>query len=130
MTAKEVTHAFYAAFGAGDMERVFSLIAPDVRWRVIAPPSVPYSGEYVGIEAVRVFFGIVSTAERLSSFVADYIIGDETRAAAKGREVGTVVATGRSFEAEWVQLFEVRRGQITEFVEVIDTFALDAAYRA
>lgn len=56
----------YAAFGAGDPQSIFGLLAPDVEWA--APGSAPWCGDGRGLEYVQRFFQTFGTTASLKTF--------------------------------------------------------------
>ena len=46
----------------------------------------------------------------------------------EGKNRGVVRSSGRSYEHDWVMVFTVRNGKITNFQEFTDSAALNAAF--
>ncbi len=125
----ELVKQGYAAFGSGDMEKLLSLFAEDIKWRVPTIEGAPFGGEYDGREQVAAFFGSLAAAEDIQEFTQEDYIAQDDRVVVTGRSKAVVRATGRTLEMEYVHLFTVRAGKVQQFVEHFDTAAAADAYR-
>lgn len=120
----------YAAFGAGNMNEIMSLLDPQIVWIYHAPKSsIPFAGLYKGKDGVAAFF------KEDSRFVQ--VLGNdlkETHEAGDtvfvvGQENGVAHATGTRFSAPWVHMFKVKNGKITRFEEFIDSATISNALK-
>ncbi len=127
---ERLAREFYVRIGRGDVEGVLDLMSEDVKWKIPGPPAIPYSGTYQGKRGVRDFFDLLYANEDLQSFVpAEFIVDDQnSRVCVIGSETAKAINTGKTFSAEWAEVFRFRDGLIVEFQEHIDTLALFQAY--
>lgn len=117
-----VVKALYAAFEAGDMKTIHSLIAPDATWTYHGPSyALPFGGIHTGPEGVDQFFAQVDqTLSGATATQREFLVsGDQV--AVPGTEESTVKATGGHYKVNNVHLFKVRNGQIVRFEEFIDS---------
>ena len=102
----QVVRRFYMAEGQDDWDAVLALLREEVNWQVSArPQTIPYAGHHQGHEAVLAYLVVV------------------------GHERGRVKSTDRLYETEWVHLFTVQGGQITQLREFYDTASVAAAFQ-
>jgi len=114
----------YEAFERQDLEALLNLIDPDCIVRQDA--SLPWGGEFVGLEGVTNFaFLLIGT---ISSTLA---IGELFEADGKviqyGRTAGTVIANGNSFDIPEVHIWTLKNGKVIKAHFAIDTPAMIAA---
>jgi ketosteroid isomerase-like protein len=108
----------YAAFSAGDLDKVRELLAPDVIWRV--PGDTPISGEYKGIDEVFGFFGklLQETGGTFKLEVRD-ILANDHRAAILAHQSSQ--RNGKSLDGDVVHVMEINAaGQTTEFCGYVE----------
>jgi uncharacterized protein len=109
---EELLRRGYDAFGAGDIDTVLGVFAPDIAWHI--PGDSQISGDYHGHQEVMAFFGklmeITGGTFRLD--VHDVLANDTH---------GAVLVTahaqrdGQSFEMREVHTWHVADGKATEF---------------
>lgn len=119
--------ALYAAFGAGDPQGIFALLAPEVEW--VAPGTAPWCGEGRGLEHVQRFFQTFGTAATLMTFEPRSFFADGDQVVVLGYEEGAANATGRRWQAHFTHVFTVAGGKITAHREYVDTQAIADAFR-
>jgi ketosteroid isomerase-like protein len=119
----------YAAFGRGDVQGVLDTLHPDVRWRPVtgASAAVPMAGERRGRNAVAEFFATLAASLTFEVFEPREFVAQGNKVIALGYYKGRT-APGRPFESDWVMVFTVVNGQVSEFQEFADVSALNAAY--
>jgi ketosteroid isomerase-like protein len=60
----EVVKAAYAAFGAGDVQKLLSLMTSDIVWEFPASNVIPWAGKFTGPgEVSRFFAGLMEHSE-------------------------------------------------------------------
>ena len=117
----------YAAFGAGDLDTVKSVLHPDIVWHVAGKS--PLAGDYKGIDAVLGFFGRIfaETNGTFSNTLKDVIAS----------EAATVVIaqvhaerSGHTIDAEQVAVYRADAdGMVTEATFYSDdTASFDAFF--
>lgn len=118
----------YAAFGAGDMQKLLGLMTPDIVWEFPASSVIPWAGKFTGPgEVARFFSAIMEYSEPEVFEPLRYIASDDDRVVVLGRERFRAKATGRSWACEWAHAFTVRDGKIAAFREYTDTAAMTQA---
>lgn len=126
---KSTVQALYAAFGAGDMAKIMSLIAPDATWTYYAPKDMlPFAGTYKGRDGVAAFFANDAKYVEVKGNDVNELIAEGDKVVVLGQEHGVVRATGKAFDARWTHVFTVKNGQITGFEETIDSAAIYQAF--
>ena len=110
----------------GDPDVIRQVLAPDVRWEVVE--GFPYSGAYVGLDAViGDFFGRLFQV--FESFVA---VGSEffesgDHVIALGTYTGRAKITGKDFTARFAHVWTVRGGKIVRLQQCADTVQVTRA---
>jgi len=124
----ELVRGAYAAFGAGDLQRLLGLMAPDVVWEF--PPSdvIPWAGTFTGAGEVARFFAALVEHSDAEAFEPLHFVASDDRVVVLGRERFRVKSTGRTWTCEWAHAFTVRDGRIASFREHTDTAAMAAAF--
>src|SRR5919109_1551735 len=109
---EEITRKAYAAFSAGDMDTVASIMAPDLVWHVLGRN--PLSGDYRGVEQSLQFLGrlVEMTSGTLRVEVHDVLANDD-HAVALVRS--SAERGGRSYDANEAHVANYRDGHLTEF---------------
>ncbi len=126
---KTTVQALYAAFGAGDMAKIMSLIATDATWTYYAPKEMlPFAGTYKGRDGVAAFFANDAKYVEVKGNDVNEMIAEGDKVVVLGQEHGVVRATGKAFDARWTHVFTVKDGQITGFEETIDSAAIYQAF--
>ncbi len=118
----------YDAFGRQDEARLRELLHPEVDW--IQCAGFPGGGHRHGVDEVvdRVFGGLRSVWREWRVEVDEYLDAGG-RVVVLGRYAGTHGGTGRSMEAVFAHVYEVRDGRITRFRQFTDTVPLVEAGR-
>ncbi len=124
----DVVKLFYEEFGKGNMENVMALLHDDIVWTLVGSEQIPYFGEYIGHSGVSDFFQKLFEVEDVAEFVPEEFIANDEAVVVLGREKCTAKQTGREFEAQWAQIFQVEEGKITNWKEIIDTYSMVLAY--
>jgi len=116
---------FFAAIGRSDQEGLLALVPDDIEW-IIPGKHWPLAGirhGYAGIaDLLETASKSVETSTEPREFVAQ---GDRVFVAGIAR--GTIKATNKTFEDDWVFAITVRDGRVTHIREYIDTQALAQA---
>jgi uncharacterized protein len=102
----------YAAFAAGDLEKVKSVFHPDIVWHIAG--NSPRAGDYKGIDSVLGFFGTIFTETNgtFTNTLKEVIANERTVVA-----IGKVHAErkGTVIDAEQVAVYRADSdGKITE----------------
>lgn len=117
----------YQKFMQGNIAGILDLLDPNVVWEEPAHPAIPYGGKRQGRPAVQDFFAGVGQVQ-VSNFEAKEYLASGDRVVVLGQWSGTVKATGKSFQSEFVMVWTVTNGKITRFTAYEDTAAVAAAF--
>ena len=112
--------AVYDAFAKGDIPAVLGFLDPDVKWT--EAEGFPYGGTYVGPDGVLegVFMRLGAEWDGFAAVPDEFIDGGDT-VVVLGKYSGTYKATGKSFQADFAHVWEVREGKAVRFVQYVDT---------
>jgi uncharacterized protein len=119
----------YEAFGRGDMKALLSLFDEDIDWRTLTVEGAPYRAHYRGRDDVARFFSDLQQTEEIIRFETHEFIGQGDRVVVLGSYSSKVRATGRTLDSDWVHVYRVRNGRITEHREYADTGAMVNAFQ-
>lgn len=119
----------YAAFGRGDVQGTLDRLDEGVVWKGVygAGPHVPTSGERRGKAQVAEFFKQVAENVSFSRFEPTEFVASGGKVVALGRYTATT-SVGKGFDADFVMVFTLRNGKVSEFQEFTDSAALNAAF--
>jgi ketosteroid isomerase-like protein len=125
-----VVQAIYTAFGTGDINGILARLDEQVKWCVPDMPHVTYAGCRFGREGVREFFALLAASQTNVDFALERLLADAEKVCALGRYTWDVVATGKQFTLEWVHVYTIANGRVTEFKEIFDPRPLIEAHRS
>lgn len=117
----EVVRDIYAAMHAGDFDRLFELVAPDVV--ITQDPALPWGGRYEGHDGFATF-GLTLQANIQSAVTIDAMFEADGDVIQFGHTRGTVVANGTSFDIPEVHRWQIRDDQAISAHFAIDTAAM------
>jgi ketosteroid isomerase-like protein len=92
-----------------------------------ASPAVPMGGERRGQAAVAEFFKILSHSMHFEVFEPREFVAQGDKVVVLGYYKAKT-GSGRPFASEWVMIFTVANGKVTQFQEFTDVAALNAAF--
>jgi hypothetical protein len=102
-----------------------------VSWFVPGPEDViPFAGQRQGREQVALFLAKLTEMQDAEQFELREFIAQGDNVAALGHYRWRIKFTGHSYASDWVQVFKVHDGKISNFQEYLDTHAWVAAYRS
>jgi ketosteroid isomerase-like protein len=123
----------FAAFDRGDIPTVLGMVADDADWQspVIRAVSeeVPWARPRQGRGEVAAFFRELNEQMQIEKMETGAYTAQGDRVVVEGKNRGTVRATGRSYEHDWVMVFTMRQGQIVRMRHYYDTADILAAIR-
>jgi len=128
-TNTQIVQDAYQKFGTGDIPGLLTLLSENIEWTVPEIENAPFAGTSEGVQAVAEFFKELSAAEDITRFEPLEFIAQNNRVVVLGVSAVTVRETGRTYETEWVHVFSVRDGKITEFAEYFDNAAATRAFQ-
>ena len=121
----------YAAFLRRDVQGVLATLDERIVWKPVtgAGRHVPTAGERHDKAGVAEFFKIVAETTNFSRFEPQQFVAQGDKVVALGHYTATT-STGGSFDSDFVMVFTVQGGKVTEFQEFLDSAALNAAFAA
>ena len=129
MTNTEIVQKGYENFASADIDGLLSLFADNISWTVPNIENAPFAGSRTGTDAVRQFFTQLTEAENITRFEPLEFIAEGDKVVVLGESAATVNATGKSYETDWVHVFHLQDGKVTEFVEFFDNAAANRAFQ-
>ncbi|RYY10193.1 MAG: nuclear transport factor 2 family protein [Alphaproteobacteria bacterium] len=116
---------FFAAIGRGDQEALLALVADDIEW-IIPGEHWPLAGIRHGHAGIADLLETASKSVETSTEPWEFV-AQRDRVFVAGFARGTIKATNKTFEDDWVFAITVRDGRVTHIREYIDTQALAQA---
>ena len=129
MTNTEIVQKGYENFASGDIDGLLSLFADNISWTVPDIENAPFAGSRTGTDAVRQFFSQLTEAENITRFEPLEFIAEGDKVVVLGESAATVNSTGKSYETDWVHVFHLHDGKVTEFTEFFDNAAANRAFQ-
>lgn len=122
---KSVVKTVYDGFKAGDMDKVTSVMSPDIIWNEAQGNPYADRNPYNGPEEILtgLFARLGTEWEEFSAVPAEYVAEGE-RVIVFGRYGGKHLASGRSQDVPFVHSWTVEDGKITAFQQYTDTAQL------
>jgi ketosteroid isomerase-like protein len=119
---KEIVKNLYDALARGDASTVLGTMDPAIQWREADNFLYADGNPYVGPQAVAegVFQRLGSGIEHLAIVPANLIEGDGA-VVAEGRYRGKVKATGKTVDAQFAHVWELRDEKVVRFQQYTDT---------
>jgi uncharacterized protein len=119
----------YAAFLSGNLDALLATFDEQIVWKPVtgAARYVPTAGERRGTASVAEFFRIVAETTQFSRFEPQQFISQRDKVITLGHYTAKT-STGGSFDSDFVMVFTLRNGKVTEFQEFLDSAALNAAF--
>jgi ketosteroid isomerase-like protein len=118
--------AFFAAMGEGDKQALLALSAEDIEW-IVPGEGWPLAGTHRGHAGLTDLLQTASKELETSFPVPPEYVAQGDRVLVVGSAEGTIKATGKAWEDNWVFAITVRDGKLTKIREYIDTQALARA---
>ncbi|CAE6724531.1 UNVERIFIED_ORG: ketosteroid isomerase-like protein [Paraburkholderia sediminicola] len=116
---------FFAAIGRGDRKDLLALAAEDIEW-IIPGEDWPLAGTRRGHAGLADLLETASKSIETSVEPREFIAQGD-RVLVVGFARGTIKATNKTFEDNWIFAITVRDGKLTSIREYIDTQALARA---
>jgi len=115
----------YAAFAKGDLEAVLDYFSDSAE--IVAPPSLPWGGEYEGPEGMRTFLAkLLEHFTEFKSTPTKVLGADDNHVVVIARNTGKT-KSGNRIENEVVWIYQLREGAVTSAYAFADTTAILAA---
>ncbi|OIK25552.1 nuclear transport factor 2 family protein [Streptomyces malaysiense] len=117
----DVVRRFFQLFDEARLTDIEALLTDDFEWVYHGPKSLPWAGTYRGVEGFRQFFTIVRDLIQVQECVAyDYLDAGD-RVVVLGVSRTRVLTNDRRYEAQWMNVFTVRDGLISRYLDLYDT---------
>lgn len=116
-----IVQKFYEYFRDGDIAGLLDTISEDALWVKPKMESVPLSGMKKGKREVGEFFHLLLDTVTFNKFELKGFYISPEGAAVHGMYNLTVNQTGTSGECDFMHIFTVKDGLITQFREITDT---------
>jgi steroid delta-isomerase-like uncharacterized protein len=127
-----VVQQWFMAFGQGDLPAIVNTVAEDVDWqspvRRTEPGELSWAKPRHSRDEVALYFKELREKVQPEKLEAFQFTAQDDRVVVEGMNRGTVNATGRPYEHDWVMVFTLRDGKITRFRHYYDTADLLAAF--
>ena len=125
----QTVQQIYGEFGKGNVEGVLNLLHDDVSWSDSGYPEIPYALQRNGKKEVMNFFIELNNTVSFTQFEPRQFLKDGNFVVVKGFFAGKGNATEKTFESEWVNIWEVIDGKLKNFQAFIDTHKLVSALK-
>lgn len=128
---EQVVRDLYAAYLRADLKAVLDACSEETEWLAFGPPDdLPYAGRHCGREQVARYFAILDDKEESDHLVPEEFVAKGDKVIVFGNYSARINANGRKFETDFVHVFTLRGGKITNFRDFYDTAAVVDAYRS
>ena len=122
----QIVKDFFAAMGSYSEQDLLALAAEDIEW-IIPGEGWPLAGTHRGHAGLADLLQTASKELETSFPVPPEYVAQGDRVLVVGSAEGTIKATGKAWEDNWVFAITVRNGKVTKIREYIDTQALARA---
>src|SRR5215204_2761368 len=125
----QIVQDAYNKFASGDIAGLLGNCAEDIDWETPEVENSTFGGKCRGHAAVGQFFAGMDAAQEITKFEPAEFIAQGDRVVVLGTFAANVKETGRNYESDWVHVFTVKDGKITNFSEFFDNAAATRAYQ-
>ena len=125
---QQIIQQMYSDFGAKNIPAVLSAFDKNVIWTRAGAPFIPFSGTFTGIEEVMKMFAIQDENLTMKSFVPKTFCTNEDTVVVIGHDEADVKPTGKSYAADWVQVFTLQNEKIIRVQVFMDTKVVADAF--
>jgi ketosteroid isomerase-like protein len=125
----EFVEDLFAAFGRGDIGSVVDAHADDIVMEspVSHTSTLPWAGARTGRRELVEYFETMAAHVRPEAFRDVVFTASGDRVVVEGSNAGTVLATGKRYEHDWVMVFTIRDGKVIRFRHFYDSGDIEAA---
>lgn len=117
----ELVQAAYAAFGRGDIPALLLHLTSDIEWRFVGDRRAPYTRSVQGQAEVADWFSQVAGADRILTFQPREFLVGSNHVTVLGFERCEALPNGRTFECDWIHVWQTRDGLLAKFLGIFDT---------
>jgi len=122
----QIVKAFFAAMGSGDRQGLLALAAEDIEW-ILPGQDWPLAGTYRGHAGLTDLVRKESETIEMTISEPREFVAQGDRVLVIGVAKGTIKATNKTFEDNWIFAITVRGGKLKSIREYIDTQAMARA---
>ncbi|CQD14627.1 ketosteroid isomerase-like protein [Mycobacterium lentiflavum] len=115
------TRAIYAAVPAGDLPTALRYLDPEVRITYYGTETIPYAGDYHGINEATMFFTKVGENIEIVEMEEWKFIAQGDELATWGRQRFRRLATGHEWESEFAHIITLRDGRWLHFRDFMNS---------
>ncbi len=101
----------------------------DVVWVRPGEPDIPFSGTFPGIDGMINMLTLIQQSIKLKEFIPEQYCSNDDTVLVMGHDEAEVIATGKTYHTEWVQLFRFRNEKIYHVHVYMDTLAVARAFK-
>ena len=117
----KVVNKMLQAFGIGDMEALKLTLSESTIWNYNGSAAIPYAGTYKGKDEVMKFIGNIISNVEILDFKVSQIIATDSTVVVLGSEKQKIKKNKQILEQNWVQIYTVKNGLITNMEEFANT---------
>ena len=127
----DMIRGMYEAFGRGDVPTVLGAMGDKIHWKEAENAGWADGNPYIGPNAVLegIFMRKGAAIDALTVTPINIIDGGDI-VAVEGRYTGTVKATGKPLNAQFVHVWGIDNGTIIRFQQYTDTQQWSEAYES
>jgi len=129
-----IVKSLYAAVGEGDLPTALDALADDVEWQSPVTRTkhveISWARPRKGRKQVMQFFKELAEKMELEPFELLGFTVQGDKVVVEGRNKGTVKATKRTYEHDWVMVFTLREGKIVRCWHYYDTADILGAFQS
>jgi ketosteroid isomerase-like protein len=129
MNNTEIVQKGYECFGNGDIAGLLALFSDDISWTVPEIENAAFAGSRQGKAAVAEFFSLLNEGEDITHFAPTEFLADGDKVVVLGESTATVRSTGKTYSTDWVHIFTVNDGEVTNFLEFFDNATATRAFQ-
>ncbi|UAL09025.1 nuclear transport factor 2 family protein [Caulobacter segnis] len=118
----------YEHYRDGKIGNVTEALTNDVSWRVIGEPNsfAPF-GDFENHSGALEYFDRLSQVLETDRFAPEEFVASGDTVVVTGRTFGKMKASKQPIEIEWVHVFKLKDGKISQYREFLDTARILAA---
>ncbi|MFJ8242364.1 nuclear transport factor 2 family protein [Bacillus tropicus] len=127
----EIIRSTYEGSASSNAKHLAEALSEKVEWT--EAEGFPYGGTYIGIKAImkNVFSRLGSEWDAYKASVNTYHkVSEKDVIIAEGMYSGVYKETGKSFEAEFVHVWQLESGKIVKFKQYVDSHLVREAMKS
>ena len=129
----EIVKQIFANFERGALTVVLNMLTDDVKWQSpvtrTTHQDISWAKERQGPEQVLEFFKEQGGKIKTDPFENLIFTAQDDKVVVEGRNRGTVITTNLTYEHDWLMIFYIRDGKISQYRHYYDTADIVSAFR-